>query len=366
MRHQPRRQTGHRPSAGCGPRVEHAERGSDPAGAKLPGGVNPADGVGPTRNGERARLAGLVESASGRLLREFARPKVQPLLDNLAVLGATVAIPRPGRSLASPRTAIWSPRSPCRWSCVSGFVVDETFATRDLVHALLRRPRYRVLVLGADVTHLFAGMGAVLAEVTGGGFPLLGVDGSSDEKPRFGVDRSSVRDARLRRYLHAVEAALAGHLCDNLPLLVVGVESAAVAVSSALSPPRSRDGHVPRRVRAPLDGRACPRHLAVGHPHVRSASARSDRRAGPGDPGPPLRVRDPPGVGRGERRLRPAHRGRGELRVPSPDRPPSTASSSPKTSNTPTSSAISLTRSSRSSWPTEDAPSSSPTARSHP
>ena len=179
---------------------------------------------GSTRQGDGARLAGLVETAAARLFKEFSRPEVQPLLDDLAVLAAAAAIPRPGRSLAlfANRDLVTVVALPM--AVRERVIVDETFATRDLVHALLRSPRYRVLVLGADVTRLYAGIGAVLVEVIGDGFPLLGVDGTGDEQPRYGVDRSAVRDARLRRHLHAVDAALAGHLRDCWPLLVVGAD----------------------------------------------------------------------------------------------------------------------------------------------
>ncbi len=180
--------------------------------------------VGSTHKADSARLAGLVESATVRLLGEFARPAVQPLLDDLAdlVLAATVEIGHGHQSLAlfANRDLVAAVTLPTRVR--DRVVVDETFATRDLVHALLRSPRYRILVLGGEVTRLYAGVGAVLTENTNHGFPVRGPDPSADDQPRYGVDRSARREARLHRDLHAIDAAVAGHLRDDEPFLVVG------------------------------------------------------------------------------------------------------------------------------------------------
>ena len=44
-------------------------------------------------------------------------------------------------------------------------VIDDTFATRDVVRALQRSPRYRVVVLGPRRTRLYEGVGVTLTEV---------------------------------------------------------------------------------------------------------------------------------------------------------------------------------------------------------
>lgn len=176
--------------------------------------------TGPTSIGDRARLSRLVEIATARLLMEFSRPAVQPLLDELVGLAANLGVGpgRQGIALFAGPDYVATVGLPV--VVRDRTVVDETFATRDLVHALLRSPHYGVLVL-ANVARLYAGVGAELTEVVDAGFPLLGTENFS-EPARFGVDRSDTRDAGLRRHLRAVDSALTGHLDTDRPLLVVG------------------------------------------------------------------------------------------------------------------------------------------------
>lgn len=175
---------------------------------------------GPTSVGDRARLARLVENATARLLSEFSRPAVQPLLDELVGLAASAEV-GPGRQgVALFASADLAAAVALPVGVSDRTVVDETFATRDLVHALLRSPHYEVLVL-SNVVRLYAGVGANLTEVVDYGFPLLSTE-SYAEPARFGVDRSDTRDAGLRRHLRAVDTALTGHVDADRPLLVVG------------------------------------------------------------------------------------------------------------------------------------------------
>lgn len=152
--------------------------------------------------------------------RPRSRPAVQPLLDELVGLAAHAEVGpgREGIALFAGADLVATVALPP--AVRERTVVDETFATRDLVHALLRSPHYGVLVL-ANVARLYEGVGANLTEVVEGGFPFRG-DETFAEPPRFGVDRSDTRDAGLRRHLRTVDTAIDGHLDTDLPLLVVG------------------------------------------------------------------------------------------------------------------------------------------------
>lgn len=177
---------------------------------------------GSTSRQTRTRLAELVQTATARLLGEFSRPAVQRLVDDLTAMADTAKVGpgHPGLALYANRhlaAAIVLP-----FAARDRVVIDETFATRDLVHGLLRSPRCQVLVLGGDITRLYTGVGATLTEVTGNGFPVLGAPDPPCEPTRLGIDRSDVRDTRQHRQLQAVDTALAEHLYHNQPLLVVG------------------------------------------------------------------------------------------------------------------------------------------------
>ena len=90
---------------------------------------------------DRARLNSLIDSAVDRLVAEFPRPEIQSIIDDLVKLSELEDLPwghaslalfvSSGTALAVALPVVVRQRT----------VVDETFATRDLVHALLRSPR---------------------------------------------------------------------------------------------------------------------------------------------------------------------------------------------------------------------------------
>jgi hypothetical protein len=179
---------------------------------------------GTSLDADRARLTQLARVATSRLQAEFSRHDVQPLLDDLGTLVAATDLNLGHQAVGvfvnhDVATTVHLP-IPVR----ERVVIDATFATRDLVHALHRSPRYRVLMLSKRATCLYAGCGAVLAEVAEGAFALAeSHPNGRDERARLGVDRSALRDARLHRYVRNLDAALAPHLGSReLPVILVG------------------------------------------------------------------------------------------------------------------------------------------------
>jgi hypothetical protein len=104
-------------------------------------------------------------------------------------------------------------------------VVDESFATRNLVYALNRSPRYRVLALSEKPTRLFEGTHGDLEEIVDDRFPLvnLGPAGAGVVKGTPHGD-SARRDERHREFFREVDRRLAEiHAADPLPLVLVGI-----------------------------------------------------------------------------------------------------------------------------------------------
>ncbi len=119
-------------------------------------------------------------------------------------------------------------------------VVDDTYATRDLVRALQRSPRYWVLALGPKLTRLFEGVGFDLTEVRCDGFPL------SADRSRHGKDDRFVGRGRVSRVgrrdgiggadadamVRVLDDALAERLNeDPYPLVLVGTEPRLAAMT---------------------------------------------------------------------------------------------------------------------------------------
>jgi hypothetical protein len=103
--------------------------------------------------------------------------------------------------------------------------IDETFATRDLIFALNRSPRYWVLALSEKPTRLYEGVRRTLIEVREGGFPLEHTGpGGALSLPEL-IDKSKYEDEQHRQFFRRVDRALDPFLkADPLPLCLVGVE----------------------------------------------------------------------------------------------------------------------------------------------
>ncbi len=106
-------------------------------------------------------------------------------------------------------------------------VVDHSYATRDVVFAFNRSPRYRVLVLSEKPTRLYEAVLSDLSEHIGDGFPMVfrGPGGGGKITETAGVNVGRLRDDLHKQFFRDVDAALVAlDKEDDLPLVVVGVD----------------------------------------------------------------------------------------------------------------------------------------------
>lgn len=187
----------------------------------------PTHRTSPDNRQDPIRVRNLVDQATNRLLAEFKRREVEPLLARLERLvnGIDYRYTLDGLALFVNQDFARAFQLPFRLK--ERVVIDETFATRDLVFALNRSPRYWTLVLSEQPTRLFEGLRDTLVEFTEDGFPLTheGPGGAQPLPGGFGVRKSAYRDERHRQFFRQVDAALKPILAeDPLPLAVVGVD----------------------------------------------------------------------------------------------------------------------------------------------
>lgn len=181
----------------------------------------------PENRQDPIRLKSLVKQAADRLLQEFGKREIAPLLARLEELAGGVNHHKnlDGLALFVNRDFARAVRLPFRLQ--ERIVVDETFYTRDLVFAMNRTARYWLLVLSEKPTRLLYGTRDSLLEVEDHGFPMVHT-GPGGERPLpgdFGVNKSAYRDERHRQFFRQVDAALKPLLAaDPLPLVVVGVD----------------------------------------------------------------------------------------------------------------------------------------------
>jgi hypothetical protein len=186
----------------------------------------PTHRTSPDNRRDPIQLKSLLREARTRLLSEFKPRQVEPLLTRLDELAAGVDHNHNLDGLAIFVSAETGEVLRLPFGVEPRVVVDETFATRDLVHSLNRSQRYRLLLINPQKTRLFDGVRKRLAEVTRGEFPLE----PAEEQARrddawWGVNPDAVHDARRRRF--AKEVAQVLHPIqeeDPLPLVVMGAE----------------------------------------------------------------------------------------------------------------------------------------------
>lgn len=181
----------------------------------------------PSASKDPVVVKNLVAKALTRLHAEFTKREVAGVVKNLEKLVSQVDWEHnlDGLALFASQDVAKEVKLPFRVK--PRFSIDATFATRDLVFALNRAPRYRVLVLGEKPTRLFEASTSVLTEFTDKPFPLVhkGPGGASKLPGGKGVNISAVRDDAHRQFFKkAAEAIAVLNKQDPLPLVVVGVD----------------------------------------------------------------------------------------------------------------------------------------------
>jgi hypothetical protein len=181
----------------------------------------------PDNKQDPIRVKNLVTEATNRLLGEFSKRELAPLLERLETLVADIdyKYTLDGLLLAVNRDMAKEYVLP--FALEERVVVDDTFFTRDLIHAMTRMRRYWVLALSERSTRLFAATREDFEEIVSGGFPMAhtGPGGAAPLPGGLGINTSSYRDDRLRDFFRAVDRAF-GRLTaeDPLPLALAGVD----------------------------------------------------------------------------------------------------------------------------------------------
>jgi hypothetical protein len=181
----------------------------------------------PENRQDQIRVKNLVTEATNRLLGEFSKRDLAPLLKRLDALVADIdyKYTLDGLILAVNRDMAREYVLP--FTLEERVVVDETFFTRDLVQAMVRTRRYWVLSLSERPTRLYSATREHLEEITTGGFPMehLGPGGAAPLPGGQGVNRSSYRDDHLRAFFRDVDRAFGLFAKeDPLPLALAGVD----------------------------------------------------------------------------------------------------------------------------------------------
>ena len=187
----------------------------------------PTHRTSPDNKQDPIRVKNLVTEGTNRLLGEFSKREVAPLIDRLNTLVDTIDYKYTLDGLMLVVNREMAREYVLPFALNERVVVDETFFTRDLVHALNRTRRYWVLSLSEQTTRLFAATREDLEEITTGGFPMrhTGPGGDAPLPGGIGVNTSAYRDDRHRQFFREVDNAFRAFRAeDPLPLALAGVD----------------------------------------------------------------------------------------------------------------------------------------------
>lgn len=181
----------------------------------------------PENRQDPIRVKNLVTQAANRLLAEFSKREIEPLLTRLEQLAEIIDYNYTLDGLALFVNRDFARAFHLPFTLKERVMVDESFGTRDLVFAMNRTPRYWTLVLSEKPTRLFEGTRENLIEIQTGGFPMTheGPGGELLLPGGIGINKSAYRDERHRQFFRQVDAAFMPFMAnDPLPLAVVGVD----------------------------------------------------------------------------------------------------------------------------------------------
>nr|BCX01173.1 MAG: hypothetical protein KatS3mg041_1219 [Bacteroidota bacterium] len=173
------------------------------------------------------RLRDLLREAEQRLLQELGKREAVPYIERLHALAEAVPWDHPRDGLAIFVNADYSGVFWLPFSVSPQVVIDETFATRDLVRTLNRSLRYWVLALSENHTRLWAGFRDQLQEVGDHGFPMrfeMPAKVISQPGP-IAADDGEYWQEQYRHFCRRIDQAFAQVAgSEEQPLVVFGVD----------------------------------------------------------------------------------------------------------------------------------------------
>jgi hypothetical protein len=184
----------------------------------------PTHRTSPDNKQDPIRVKNLVNEAVERLSIEFSQRDLQPLLERLELLVSDIDYPHTLDGLALYVSHDFSKLYYLPFPVPARVIIDQTFATRDLVYGMHRALRYWVLLLSQASTRLLAGTAETIEEVSDQNFPMQMTGPGATTALPYEADSSYVDD-RHRRFFQQVDSAFATYANDEeLPLIVGGVD----------------------------------------------------------------------------------------------------------------------------------------------
>jgi hypothetical protein len=180
----------------------------------------------PDNRQDPIRVKNLIKQAEGRLSKEFSKRDYRALMVKIEKLKSSIDYQHALDGLALFASEDFTGVYYLPFPIKERVVIDRTFATKDLVFAYNRSPKYWVLSLSEKSTRLYSAIREHLSEVNTGGFPLImeGISGTESLPGGYGIEKSSYLDEKRKNFIREVGKSLnkvAGFESD--PLVLAGV-----------------------------------------------------------------------------------------------------------------------------------------------
>ncbi|MFQ4138938.1 hypothetical protein PGN35_021745 [Nodosilinea sp. PGN35] len=183
----------------------------------------PTHRTSPDNKQDPIRVKNLVKEASDRLAEEFSARELEPLLKNLDELVNDIDYTYALDGLALFASHDFAKKFYLPFTVPKRVIIDQSFATRDLVYGLHRAQRYWVVLLSQNASRLLAGTGETLEEINNKDFPLQ-MEGPGATTALPDSADSAYMDDRHRRFFQSVDRAFSAVAEDDtLPIVVGGV-----------------------------------------------------------------------------------------------------------------------------------------------
>ena len=182
----------------------------------------PTHRMAPENRQDPIQVKNLVDEATKRLLEASSERDLQPLLQQLETLVSKIDYNYTLDGLALYVSDDFAQLYYLPFTVPARVVIDQTFATRDLVYGLHRTMSYWVLLLSQASTRLLAGTAETLEEVQDQNFPMQMTGPAATGPIPFDADSSYIDD-RHRRFFQKVDSAFSTYTEAGMPLILGGV-----------------------------------------------------------------------------------------------------------------------------------------------
>lgn len=188
--------------------------------------ILPTHRTAPQNKQDSIRLKNLLKEAERRLSDKFTSKEASLLIERLNSLAETIDHNHTLDGLAFFVNKNIAVKYDIPFSVKEQLVIDDTFATRNLVYTLNRSPKYWVLVLSEKPTRLFEGVRDNLVEVVNENFPLYFQETTWDEPMRVGeiTNSSAYEDEKMKQFFRKIDRNFKSlNSVEVMPLVITGV-----------------------------------------------------------------------------------------------------------------------------------------------